>query len=118
MSLALTIFHFAKSQDGVMTAAEPEVVASVGAPVADVAPGAVQARQKTTGTKKAPTVDSRAKTSLTSRCFYRLGPLLVSLFTIWEQFLPSATLDSWMRRANLPTISVNKGFHKSLKQKV
>jgi hypothetical protein len=64
-----------RSFDGVRTAAEPEVVASVGAQVAGVAPSAVQATKKATGTKKAPAVDSRTKASITR-----------AVFTIWATF--------------------------------
>ena len=48
-------------QDGATRAAEPEVVASVGAPVANIAPSAAKTTKKATGKKKTPTADPQAK---------------------------------------------------------
>jgi len=48
-------------QTGATTVAEPEVVASIGAPVADVAPGAAKATKKAIRTKKAPTGETNVK---------------------------------------------------------
>ena len=52
----------AKTQQvGATSAAEPEVIASVGVPVANVAPSAAKTTKKATGKKKTPTADPQAK---------------------------------------------------------